>query len=231
MGRRIVRAALFMLFTINLLCLPAAAGGTEDNAPMIALTFDDGPYSPVTNRILDALEAVGGHATFFVEGDRVAGCASVLRRSQALGCQTAIHTWDHTNFLTRRTAGEIQEELEQCAQAVAEITGETPTLVRPIGGVVNDDVCAAIESPIVLWSVDTRDWDTQCADATVSAVLDTVQDGDIVLMHDLYPSTAEAVERLVPELTARGYRLVTVEELAAAKGIELSPHTKYYHFH
>ena len=198
---------------------------------MVALTFDDGPYSPVTNRILDALEAAGGRATFFVEGDRVAGCASVLRRSRALGCQTAIHTWDHTNFLTRRTAEEIRAELDQCSQAVVEVLDEAPTLVRPIGGVLDDAVCAAVDYPIVLWSVDTRDWDTQNADATVSAVLDTVQDGDIVLMHDLYPATAEAVERLVPELVERGFQLVTVEELAQAKGIDLDPHTKYYHFY
>ena len=70
----------------------------------------------------------------------------------------------------------------------------------------------------ILWSIDTLDWKTRNASSTVSSVLNNVKDGDIILMHSLYGATAEAVETMVPELVRRGYQLVTVSELAAARG-------------
>ena len=72
--------------------------------------------------------------------------------------------------------------------------------------------------PSIIWSVDTLDWKTRNADSTRRAVLNRVKDGDIVLMHELYPSTAQAVERIAPALTGQGYQLVTVSELAECRG-------------
>jgi len=201
----------------------------DPSRPMVALTFDDGPYSPVTLRILDALEAVNGRATFFVVGNRVAGCASVVRRANAMGCQIGNHTWDHTP-LTNLPAAEIVRELEQCAGAVDEVIGRPPQMVRPVGGMVNSTVYAAVEEPMILWSIDTEDWCTQNAEKTYDAVIGHVRDGDIVLMHDLYPSTADAAEKIIPELVRQGYQLVTVEELAIYRGYTPGGHTTYSQF-
>ena len=82
--------------------------------------------------------------------------------------------------------------------------------------------------PIILWDIDTRDWSTRDRDKTIAAVLGKVKDGEIVLMHELYTSTAEATETLVPQLTAQGYQLVTVSELASLRGKTLEPNQVYY---
>ena len=71
--------------------------------------------------------------------------------------------------------------------------------------------------PIILWSVDTLDWKSKNADAVYNAVMSTVQDGDILLFHDIYDSTIDAVERLIPALMDEGYQLVTVSEMGEAK--------------
>lgn len=208
---------------------PDFSSGIDPSRPMVALTYDDGPYSPVTLRILDALEAVNGRATFFVVGNRVAGCASVIRRANVMGCQIGNHTWDHT-LLTGLPAAEITGEVERCSDAVAEVIGRPTVLVRPVGGMVDTAVRDAIDTPMILWSVDTKDWETQDAAKTCDAVIGHVQDGDIILMHDLYPATAEASERIIPELVRQGFQLVTVEELARYRGVALTGHTTYSQF-
>lgn len=205
------------------------AGGVDPTKPMVALTYDDGPYSPATNRILDALEAVDGRATFFVVGNRVAGCASVVRRACALGCQIGNHSWDHTD-LTSLSEADVRLQVAQCNEAVEEVTGQAPTMMRPVGGAVNAAVCEAVDYPMILWSIDTQDWLTGDADQTLHAVLDQVKDGDIILMHDLYVTTAEASERIIPALVERGFQLVTVEELAYYRGHTLADHTTYTRF-
>ena len=227
-GRKLLA---LLLCALALFLLTAQAAEQSDVQPMIALTFDDGPYSPVTGRILDALEASNSRATFFVEGDRVAGCAPIVRRAAELGCQIGVHTWDHQRLMTALSADEIRGQLSATSDAVTQASGVVPTLCRPVGGVVNDAVCAAIDYPMILWSVDTRDWESQNADAVCAQVLNVVRSGDIVLLHDLYPSTAEAVERIVPVLVERGYALVTVEELAEQRAVALDAHTCYFSFY
>ena len=214
-----------------LFVLSARAAEQSSRRPMVALTFDDGPYSSVTGRILDALEGSDSRATFFVEGDRVAGCAPTVRRAAELGCQIGVHTWDHRCLMTQLSEEKIRAQLTATADAVAQASGMVPTLSRPVGGAVNETVRNAIDYPMILWSLDTRDWESQNADAVCEEVLNSVQDGDIILMHDLYPSTAEAVERLVPALIEQGYELVTVEELAQNRGIALEAHIRYFDFH
>lgn len=84
--------------------------------------------------------------------------------------------------------------------------------------------------PIIKWSLDTKDWKTKSADATYQKVMDNVQDGSVVLMHDIHEWSVEASLRLIPELVEKGYKLVTVQELAEAKGIELKDGEVYYYF-
>lgn len=224
--------SIFMLTA--LLAYPARAyaaepGEVDPARPMVALTYDDGPYSPSTNRILDALEAVGGRATFFVVGNRVAGCASVVRRANEMGCQIGNHTWDHTDLTSLDQAG-IRSQLERCNEAVAEVIGHAPTMMRPVCGAVDSAVCDAVDCPLILWSIDTEDWRTCDADRTFAAVMNEVQDGDIILMHDLFLPTAEASERIIPALVEQGYQLVTVEELAYYRGHTPASHTTYTRF-
>lgn len=180
--------------------------------PMLALTFDDGPYGPVTLRILDALEAVGGRATFFIVGSRIDGREETLKRIAASGCELGNHTYDHV-ILKGLSETEIQEQIQKTDLKIFEVTGQHTTVLRPPGGAYDKNLCAVLQTPAVLWTVDTMDWSHQNKDITVQRVLEHAEDGDIILMHDLFTPTADAAEELIPELCERGFQLVTVSEL------------------
>ena len=194
---------------------------------LIALTFDDGPYSPVTERILDVLEKNGARATFFVVGNRVASYKSSVERAAKLGCEIGSHTYTHQN-LTKVSAEGMRSELEKTNDAVSKITGHDITVLRPPEGAVNDSVRANVNYPLVLWSVDSRDWKYRDAVKDYNSVVNSVFDGCIVLMHDLYPATADAVTKFVPELVAKGYKFVTFSELMELRGVTLENGVKYF---
>lgn len=200
----------------------------DPSKPMIALTYDDGPFAPVGNRIMDCMERCNGRATFFVVGNRVGSYQDEMRRMQTSGHEVGNHSYSH-KYLQKLGAAEIRKEIEMGNQAIASVTGSAPALVRLPGGGSNATVLANIHQPIILWNVDTRDWATRNADQTVAAVLGKVKDGDIVLMHELYQATADATERLVPALAEQGFQLVTVSELIRFRG-DAAPGTLYYKF-
>lgn len=197
------------------------AGPTVDpSKPMVALTFDDGPNLSVTNRILDVLESNGARGTFFMVGNRVPANGDAVRRMTALDCEAGNHTYDH-KYLTGMTDAGIRASVGQTNDNVRNIAGVAPILMRPTGGYYNQAALNTLGSmgmSAVMWSIDTLDWKTRNPQKTISAVLDHVQDGDIILMHDLYGTTADAVGVIVPELAARGYQMVTVSEMANARG-------------
>ena len=189
----------------------------DPSRPMVALTFDDGPLTDVDNRILDSLAQHGGKATFFMVGDRVASRAAVVKRMAAEGHELANHTLNH-KYLNKLSEAEVRAQVQQCNDVIESVSGVRPTIMRLPGGIHNASIRANVQMPMIQWSIDTLDWKTRNADKTVAAVVGQVKDGDIVLMHDLYSSTGEAAERIIAELTNQGYQLVTVSELAAAKG-------------
>lgn len=196
-----------------------ASGGRylDPNKPMVALTFDDGPYAPVGNRIMDCAEQYGGRVTFFVVGNRVNAYQAEIKRMHDNGHEIGNHTYEH-KYLNRLDAGQIRSQIDGCNQAVAAVTGEVPRLVRLPGGNKNSTVLANITQPIIMWNIDTLDWKTRNAAQTVQTVLSQVKDGDIILMHELYTQSGDAACTLIPALTERGYQLVTVSELARFRG-------------
>lgn len=194
-------------------------GTIDPDKPMVALTYDDGP-SVSTPAILDILEKYDARATFFVVGDRIDGNSryqSYVKRAVDLGCQIGNHTYEHKT-LTSLSAAQIQSQISKCDAAVNKAAGVIPSIMRPPGGARNSTVDQAVGKPLILWSIDTLDWKTRDSSSTISAVLDDIRDGDIVLMHDLYSATAEASKTIIPSLIKKGYQLVTVEELAACRG-------------
>ena len=200
----------------------AETTGIDPNRPMVALTFDDGPHAPVTNRILDSLEANGGRATFFMVGNRVKGKANTaaVARMTALGCEVANHTYEH-KAITKLSAAGIQSQLGQANDNIRMAGGVSPVLMRPPGGAKNDASMKTVGSmgmSAVLWSIDTLDWKTKNKQKTIEAVIGHVKDGDIILMHDIYGPTADAAEVIIPKLKAMGFQLVTVSEMASYRG-------------
>ena len=201
----------------------------DTSKPMVAITYDDGP-SAVTDRILDILEQNGAKATFFQIGNQVESYPNTEKRIAALGCELANHTWEH-KWLSSLDVDGINYQLDHTNEVVEAVAASRPKLMRPPGGFYNETVQAEADMPMIYWSIDTEDWKTRDAGKTISAVLDHVKDGDIILMHDLYEQTAEASETIIPELIKRGYQLVTVSELAQARGMALENGKVYYSFY
>lgn len=194
---------------------------------LVCFTFDDGPYAPVTNKILDTLEKYNGRATFFVVGDRADTYSDEIIRASKMGCEIGTHTYSHVN-LNSLSVPEMQEEIKKSCDAISKYTGKNVKVLRPPEGAANDTVKANVGMPMVLWSVDSRDWDYRNADKDYKTVMDNVFDGSIVLMHDLYPATADAVARLIPELAKQGYKFVTFSELMKIRGVDVEPGEKYF---
>ena len=196
-----------------------------------ALTFDDGP-SWQTGTILDVLEANHAKATFFVVGTQAQGdetSRNNMIRAYNDGMEIGSHTWDHTTLLGN-SAEVIASVMQQNDDYLTQVLGEAPVIMRPTGGGVDETVAATVGKPMILWNVDTEDWATRDPASTIASATTDIQDGSIILMHDIYEETAEAVKTIVPELTNKGYCLVTVSELARIKGVTLQPGVRYGSF-
>ncbi len=198
----------------------------DPKKPMIALTFDDGPHYKYTNKILDYLEKYNGAATFFVLGSNAEKNKKVIKRIAESGNEIGNHTYDHKQ-LTKLSGEEITDEITKTANILEKITGVKPNLLRPTYGSVNDNVKLYSDAPLILWSIDTLDWKSRNKNKVVNAALKKVRDGDIILMHDIYETTAMAAEVIIKELCSRGYQLVTINELYEAKSINLEKGYKY----
>lgn len=200
----------------------------DPERPMVALTFDDGPSEQWTPVILDCLEQHDAVATFFEVGSNVDRLPQLVKRAADLGCEIGSHTYDHMDLSTAdRTAMERDREL--CRKAFRAATGSLPTLLRPPGGAVSGEAKRFYDLPFIGWSLDTEDWRTRDRDAIVAAVQSFGDlDGQVILMHSLYQSSAEAAEILIPWLQQQGYQLVTVSELMRFRcGTEPQPHLYY----
>lgn len=180
--------------------------------PMVALTFDDGPNKSTTTPILDTLKEYNGAGTFFILGNRVQGNEDILIRMIQEGSEIGNHSFNHKQ-LTTISSSEVEDQINKTQDAVMEVIGRKPKLMRPTYGSYDDNLKSQIDMPMILWSIDTMDWKSKNAEKISNHVLTNIKDGDIVLMHDIYGSTADAIKTIVPELVNRGYQLVTVSEL------------------
>ncbi len=187
----------------------------DPSKPMVALTYDDGPHPVNTHRILDALEKHGARATFFVVGSRITGYKDCLERQAELGCEIANHSFSHTTLSVSKDKV-VSEEIEKTDALIEKYSGQKPVLCRAPGGSVGK-AAKLTDRPFIHWSVDTLDWQSRSCSKVVSHIRKNVRDGSIILMHDLYGSTAEASEIIIPWLISEGYKLVTVSEMLEAR--------------
>lgn len=198
----------------------------DSKKPMVALTFDDGPYTPVTKRIVNALKDNEGRATFFCVANRIPSYPDVVEQAYNSGFQIASHTYEHV-ILTGVNKKKITEQVNKANQAIKKVIGCEATALRPPGGVVNDKVRNTVSLPMICWNVDSEDWKSRNT-KTILKRCNEISDGDIVLMHDLYPTTAAAVEKLAPKLKKKGFQMVTIDELFYYKGIKAKNGQVYF---
>ena len=225
--KRIVSAVLSLLFLSYLFVLPTAAEikvyrSVETEKKQIALTFDDGPHPTLTPKILEILARYNSPATFFMVGQNILNYPEAAKAVINAGHEVGNHTFTHPH-IGRLNEQAIFEEIGRCEDALEELCEYRPHILRTPQGALTPSLerCLLEDDYIlVLWSLDTRDWDNKSTDAIVRSVLDGVRSGDIILMHDYigYNSkTPEALEKIIPELLSRGYEFVTVSELLGVR--------------
>ena len=195
-------------------------GDIDPNKPIVALSYDDGPSSN-TKSILETLEKYGAHATFFMVGENIDMHPDWVKMVYESGNEVANHTINHKQLNTL-SAEDIRKEVEGNQEKLNKTLGvEKNYLMRPPYGNVNDTVRATVEHPMILWWVDTLDWKSKDPDAVLEEVKKATKDGAIILMHDLYSSTAEATKKVVPWLKEQGYQICSVSEMFAARGVKM----------
>ena len=188
----------------------------------IALTFDDGPNTTTTNEVLDKLEKHGVVASFFLIGNNITDeSAEVVKRAYEMGCEINNHSRSHSD-MTTLTAEDIQAEYQYVDDKVFEITGEHTKFFRPPYIAVHQIMFDNIDVPFIA-GIGASDWEEKVtAERRAKAILKQAKDGDIILLHDMAGNsqTVEALDTIIPELKAQGYKFVTVSELFKAKGID-----------
>lgn len=201
----------------------------DPDKPMIALTFDDGP-SRYTPEILEVLKENNSAATFFVLGSEVNKFKDTLNQMIEEGNEVGNHTYNHRD-LTKVSDEELYKQIQGTDDLVYNASGYTPAIMRPPYGASNDELNKKISKPVIKWSIDTRDWENRNVEMITNEIFENVKDGDIILMHDLYDSTAEAAKIVIPQLVEMGYQLVTVSELSEYRGVSLTAGQQYYNMY
>ncbi|TYB37990.1 polysaccharide deacetylase family protein [Actinomadura chibensis] len=171
----------------------------------VGLTYDDGPTTGFTATLLSTLRKNGLQATLFNIGQHAQNNPSLVRAEKKAGMPIGNHSWTHPH-LTQMTQDEMLSELRRTQEAVKQITGRAPRLFRPPYGETNETL-KAVERQLglteVIWDVDTQDWNGATAEQIVERA-GTLQDGQIILMHDGYPATIEAIPGIAANLRSRG---------------------------
>lgn len=196
------------------------ASEIRSGAPLVALTFDDGPWPGTTQQVLDVLDAEQVPATFFMLGVQAKRYPKLARAVASSGNQVGNHTYGHS-YLPAASGAAAWTDIQLGAKEIWKATGHPPVWFRPPYGQVDTkavSVAEQLDQRVVNWTVDSLDWRKPGTGAIVRNVLDHVRPGGIVLLHDGGGDRAQTVAALPPiihELKKRGYVLVTVDELVA----------------
>ncbi|MCD8098601.1 MAG: polysaccharide deacetylase family protein [Lachnospiraceae bacterium] len=185
---------------------------TETETKRIALTFDDGPHPVYTPQMLEVLERENVPATFFLLGENVELYGDIVKDIAAQDHLIGNHTWHHVQ-ITTLSPEEARAEILETSRLIEELTGQGTEYVRPPFGTWNPDLESELDLIPVMWSIDTLDWITENVDQIVEQVVREASENDIILMHDSYESTVQAVERIIPLLRAENFEFVTADQV------------------
>ena len=219
----------FLMIVAALCCMTAVA---EENEKLVAITFDDGPNTTTTVKVLDVLEENGVVATFFLCGKDInSSTRAVMKRAVKIGCELENHSRSHSH-MSGMTADKIRMEANFTSHAIRQVSGRSPQFFRAPYLDTNDLMYETIDLTFI-GGFDVKDWDPAVTAADRSqGVLTRVKDGDIVLLHDFKgnDATAEALKTIIPELKKQGYTFVTVSQLFKQKGVTPTPYAQItYH--
>ena len=233
-GQKARFLALLLLCSAPLLFLEyhrsrqGAAVLAPETPKLIALTFDDGPRRATTASLLDGLAQRGARATFFLVGLNIDENEDLVLRMEAEGHQVGVHSQTH-KMLTGLNAADFYDEVATLAIRLEHLLGHGGFALRPPYGMVDGGVRRMADAPIIQWSIDPEDWSDKDTARQVEHIVSRVRDGDIILLHDIYPSSVDTALQVVDALLAEGFFFVTVDELFEAKGITPENGQVYMH--
>lgn len=194
---------------------------------LIAFTFDDGPSETNTNYLLDNLDKYDAKVTFFVLGSRVNSNKETIKRAYLEGNAIGSHTYNHRN-LNLLSDIALMDEVKKTNEAIKEVIGTSPTLLRPPYGNLTDHGKELANMSIILWNIDPLDWKYKDKNRVAQEIIEHAHDGAIVLVHDIYKSSVEGALLAMEELQKEGYAFVTINEMAQLRGIKLDTTTSYF---
>lgn len=196
----------------------------------IALTFDDGPGKKTTPTVISALKKNNCKATFFVVGQGInSTTGKLLAEEVKIGCEIGNHSYSHP-VLSKASQATVRSQLSNTDKKIKKYTGSIASVCRAPYGSYNKSVLKIMNRPNIFWSIDTLDWKYRNTSRLISYVKKHAKDGAIVLMHDIHPTTAKAVDRICRNLKKKNYEMVTVTELAAIKSSSFKKGKTYSSF-
>ena len=197
---------------------------------LVAITFDDGPGYAVTEYLLDELDKRDAKVSFFLVGNRIEKQAELVKRMHNSGHTIGNHSYSHKSFKKQKPESYLYE-INRTNQLIKDITGEDVIFVRPPYGSYKKSTLENVNMNFVLWSVDTEDWKSRNADMVYEEMTTDIEDGDIILLHDLYQTSADAAIRAIDYLLENGYAVVSLYEMYRLRGETPEMHKSIRHFH
>jgi polysaccharide deacetylase family sporulation protein PdaB len=191
----------------------------DTSKKQIALTFDDGPHSKYTPKILEILRRYNIKATFFLVGELAERNPALVKAEIGGGHNVGNHTYHHVN-LTRIPSGYVATEIKACGLVLCNITGKAPHLFRPPGGDYDDNVAQVAEAlgyKLILWTDDPGDYASPGDDIITQRIVDKAEPGGIILIHDGVKETIDILPKVIQTLKDKGYEFVTIDEMMRSK--------------
>ena len=198
--------------TIPLVSQAKAVSAVPVEEKRVAITFDDGPNPDYTAELLEGLKERGVLATFFLLGAEVEKYPELVTQMYQEGHLIGTHSYQHVN-LCNLTDEKAIEQVVKTNTLIEELTGECPLFIRPPFGCWKKNLDYETTMIEVLWDVDPLDWNTSNTGVVVKRVIKSVEDGDIILLHDASESSVDAALQIIDQLQKDGYLFVTVDEL------------------
>lgn len=222
-----MRRLIVCILLLSLVTVPARS---VEKPKLVALTFDDGPSGRFTQALLEGLRERDAKATFLLCGYRMKQYPQITQQIFSEGHEIGYHGYSHESMKGMSRLSIAQELIDTQALLPEDCD---PVFVRPPGGFVTDgvrQVAQARQLAILGWSVDPKDWATTETANVERAVLGSVEDGDIILLHDMTMSSVRAALSIVDTLREQGFRFVTVSELARLRETKIKPGVQYHKF-
>ncbi len=187
----------------------------ETENKKVAISFDAAWGNEQTETLLQILEEKQVTATFFLVGDWVSKYPDSVKAIAKAGHDVENHSNTHP-YMTKLSTEEMASEITNCNNKIKELTGKYPTLFRPPYGDYNNLVVKAVKDQnmyCIQWDIDSLDWKNPTAAEMVQKIINKLQNGSIILMHNGATNTPEALPMIIDAVRAEGYEFAPISEI------------------